>query len=95
LKALQHADRVESRVGLRPEVIVYEDEPLDAIRRLVASDASIKTIVLAAGSGRWGPGPLVSRLGQGKTLTTRPVAVTIIPGVLSAAQLDELAGQVE
>jgi hypothetical protein len=95
LKAMQHADMVEKRVGLRPEVVVCEDDPLDAIRTIVASDPAIKNIVLAAGSGRWGPGPLVSRLGQGKTLTTRPVAVTIIPGVLSSAQLEEMAGQSE
>jgi hypothetical protein len=47
--------------------------------------------VLAAGTGR-GPGPLVSRLAKGKRLAARPIAVTVVPGDVTDAQLDEIGG---
>jgi hypothetical protein len=93
LKAVQHADQVEARTGVASEIIVSDEDPIDAIRDLVEKDPAIKTLVLAAGTGRWGPGPLVSRLGKGKTLTVRPIAVTVIPGELNDAQLNEMGGQ--
>jgi hypothetical protein len=48
--------------------------------------------VLAAGAGRLGPGPLVSRLAKGKPLAARPIAVTVIPGNLTDKQLEEIGG---
>ncbi|MDP3740176.1 MAG: universal stress protein [Hyphomonadaceae bacterium] len=92
LKAVQHADQVETRTGVKAELIVSDDEAVDAIRKLVDGDQTIKVLILAAGSGRWGPGPLVSRLAKGKPLAARPIAVTVIPGDLSDKQLDEIGG---
>ena len=92
LKAVQHADQVEARTGVKAELIVSDDEAVDAIRKLVDGDQAIKVLILAAGSGRWGPGPLVSRLAKGKPLAARPIAVTVIPGDLSDKQLDEIGG---
>lgn len=92
LKAVQHADQVEARTSVKPELIVSDDEAVDAIRKLVDGDPAIKVLILAAGSGRWGPGPLVSRLAKGKPLAARPIAVTVIPGDLSDKQLDEIGG---
>lgn len=92
LKATQHADQVEARTGVMPAVWISEDEPVDAIRKLVDGDPAIKVLVLAAGSGRGGPGPLVSRLGKGRSMATRPLAVTVIPGGLSDRLLEELGG---
>ena len=92
LKATQHADVVEERTGVRAEISVSEDESVDAIRKLVEGDTAIKVLILAAGSGRTGPGPLVSRLAKGKPLATRPIAVTVIPGDLTDQQLGEIGG---
>jgi hypothetical protein len=92
LKAVQHADQVEARTGVKAELIVSDDEAVDAIRKLVDGDQTIKVLILAAGSGRWGPGPLVSRLAKGKPLAARPIAVTVIPGDLTDKQLDEIGG---
>jgi hypothetical protein len=91
LKATRHADAVEARVGVKGELVISDDEPVDAIRRLVDQDLAIKVLILAAGSGRR-PGPLVSRLAKGKRVAARPIAVTVIPGDLSDAQLDEIGG---
>jgi hypothetical protein len=92
LKAAEHAKLVEERTGTVPEVVVSDEDPLDAIRKVVEQDAAIRQLVLAAGSGRWGPGPLVSRLGKGRALAERPVAVTVVPGDLTDAQIDEMGG---
>ena len=92
LKAVEHASLVEKRTGMIAEIIVDDDEPVDAIRKPVARDSAIKSLVLAAGSGRGGPGPLVSRLAKGRPLSERPIAVTVIPGNLTDRQLDEMGG---
>ena len=91
LKATRHTDAVESRAGVKAELVVSEDDPVDAIRKLVDQDMSIKVLVLAAGMGR-SPGPLVSRLAKGKPIAARPIAVTVIPGDLTDAQLNEIGG---
>jgi hypothetical protein len=43
LKAIEHAKLVEARVGIAAEIIVEDDEPVDAIRKLVARDAANPT----------------------------------------------------
>lgn len=94
LAATQHADKVEARTGVMAEVIVSEEEPVDAIRKVVDADNTIKMMVLATGFGRGGPGPLVSRLAKGKPLAGRPLPVTVVPGDMTDRQLDEMAGMV-
>ncbi len=91
LKASKHADAVETRVGVKAELVVSDEEPVDAIRKLVEADKTIRMLILAAGAGR-SPGPLVSRLAKGKRIAARPIAVTVIPGDLTDAQLDEIGG---
>lgn len=91
LKAVQHADIVESKVGIKAELVVSDDDPVDAIRTLVSKDTAIKTLILAAAPG-WRPGPLVSRLAKGKPVASRPIAVTVIPGNLTEEQLQEIGG---
>jgi hypothetical protein len=92
VKAQMHADLVEKRTEMSAEIVVSAEEPLDAVREAIDKDRAIRALVLAAGSGRWGPGPLVSRLARGKPLSRRPLAVTVIPGELSEAQIAELGG---
>lgn len=91
VKALVHLDIVENKIGVKAELVISEEEPLDAIRQLVGKDPAIKVLVLAAAPG-WRPGPLVSRLARGKPIASRPIAVTVIPGGLSDEQLKELGG---
>jgi hypothetical protein len=91
LKAVQHADIIESRVGIKAELVISEDDTVDAIRALVKKDLAIKSLILAAAPG-WRPGPLVSRLAKGKPVSSRPIAVTVIPGKLTDEQLQEIGG---
>lgn len=92
LKAAEHAKLVEERTGTVPEIVVSDDDPLDAVRKIVEQDTAIRQLVLAAGSGRWGPGQMVSRLGKGKPLAERPLAVAVVPGDLTDSQVDEMGG---
>ena len=91
LKAMKHVDIVKEKVGIAPELVVSDEEPVDAIRRLIDRDRAIKQLILAAASG-WRPGPLVSRLAKGKPVSTRPIAVTVIPGGLSEDLLKDIGG---
>lgn len=92
VRAVKHVDHVEARTGVIAQLQVSDEEPLDAIRKLVEADPAIKTLVLASGAGRGGPGPLVSRLAKGRALANRPIAVTVIPGDLTDAELDIMGG---
>ena len=91
LKAMKHVDIVKEKVRITPELVVSDEEPVDAIRRLIDRDRAIKQLILAAASG-WRPGPLVSRLAKGKPVSTRPIAVTVIPGGLSEDLLKDIGG---
>ena len=48
-------------------------------------------LVLAAATGKEGPGPLVSNV-AGKAASTYPVPVIIVPGGLSDEEIDAIAG---
>jgi hypothetical protein len=89
IKATGHASEVEAKVGIKAELVIREEEPVDAIRQLAEDDPAIKVLILAAAPG-WRPGPLVSRLAKGKPIANRPIAVTVIPGGLTDAQLKEI-----
>ncbi len=72
--------------------IIEEGDAQDAIRKTVKADPEIKILVLAAGAGARGPGPLVSAvLKQGGFLSGRKLPVTIVPGDLSEEDLSDLA----
>ena len=58
----------------------------EEIVKLIDEDEDIGILVLAAGTGNEGPGPLVSSLA--KTAGTFPIPVAIVPGHLSDEDID-------
>jgi nucleotide-binding universal stress UspA family protein len=80
-----------SAAGVEPEQVVRVGEKSDAILELIEEDEDISFLVLAAGTGTEGPGPLVSIL-VGKAAGTFPVPVVIVPGGLTDEEIDALAG---
>ncbi len=56
---------------------------------LVSEDPTVSVLILAAGTGADGPGPLVSYLG-GKGANTLRIPYTVVPGSLTDAQIDAL-----
>lgn len=84
------ASHVHELSGLYSEVLVREGKTRDVLLALLKEDPDIMVLVLAAGTGREGPGPLVSYAAQQAHLAY-PIPVTIVPGGLSDEMIDALA----
>lgn len=84
------AAAVRALAGLEPERIVRTGEKADEVVKLIEADEDISLLVLAAGAGRDGPGPLVSAL-AGKSAASFPIPVAIVPGHLQDEEIDALA----
>jgi nucleotide-binding universal stress UspA family protein len=76
--------------GQLPVVHLREGERAEQLLALIEEEPEISILVLAAGTGSEGPGPLVSQL-VGKMAGRLRVPITIVPGGLSGAQIDALA----
>jgi hypothetical protein len=59
----------------------------ECVSQLLKEDKDISILVLAAGSGKEGPGPLVTMFAGGM----QAVPVTIVPGTLDETVIDQLA----
>jgi nucleotide-binding universal stress UspA family protein len=77
---------MRDKQGVDPELVIREGEPVDEILSQITADRDIGVLVLGAGTGRKGPGLLVSALV--KSAGTLPVPLTIVPGELSKDQLE-------
>lgn len=85
-----HAAQVQKDTGMTPEIIIREGKPRDRLLELIEEDRDIRVLVLAAGTSKEGPGPLVSAL-AGQMSGGLAIPITVVPGNLSHAQLDRLA----
>jgi nucleotide-binding universal stress UspA family protein len=84
------ADRIRSVAGVEPEIVVHEGVPSEEIVALIEADEDISLLILAAGTGNDGPGPLVSSL-AGKSAGSFAVPIAIVPGHLSDRDIDTLS----
>jgi nucleotide-binding universal stress UspA family protein len=83
------AQQVRESIGHEPELVIREGKATDQILQLIEEDRDIAILVLAAASGKEGPGPLVTAVaGRG---TPFPIPVTIVPDMLSDEEIDALA----
>ncbi|MNL85213.1 hypothetical protein D3C87_2134570 [compost metagenome] len=71
--------------GIEPEINIREGETASELISLIEEDQDIAILVLAAGSGKEGPGPLVQSL-AGRALFQIPV--TVVPAGLSNDDID-------
>ena len=79
------AARAHAIAGVTPEQVIREGETAAEILSLIEEDEDITILVLAAGIGNEGPGPLVADLCT--TAGTFPVPVAIVPGHLNDQEL--------
>lgn len=85
-------EEASARSGAQPVFLIEEGDPQSAIRKVCGEDSEIKILVLAAGAGSRGPGPLVTAvLKQGAAFGGRKLPVTIVPGELTDAEIEDLA----
>jgi len=73
-----------------PEQIVRTGSAAEEIRALVDTDEDIALLVLAAGAGGEGPGPLISAF-VGRQSASFPVPLMVVPGHLTDEEIDALA----
>ena len=83
------AARANGIAGITPERVVLEGDTASQILKLIEDDEDIAILVLAAGTGKEGPGPLVSAIA--KTAGDYPIPVAIVPGHLTDEEIDALA----
>ncbi|MBX6424373.1 MAG: universal stress protein [Variibacter sp.] len=83
------AGRVNGIAGITPDRAIREGDKVKEILALIEEDRDIAILVLAAGTGKEGPGPIVSSLA--KIIGNFPVPVAIVPGGLTDEELDSLA----
>lgn len=80
-----------AETGVAAEVVIREGEMRAELRALIEADRAIKALVLGAGSGREGPGPLVGAIAKGGGIGGRPLPVIVVPGLLTKDEVRALA----
>ncbi len=73
--------------GILPEFVIRYGLMTECLTHLLKEDKDISILVLASGTGKEGPGPLVSMFGA----AVQAIPVTIVPGNFSNEQIDALA----
>jgi nucleotide-binding universal stress UspA family protein len=81
------ARTVNELSGLMPELVIPYGTVTDCLAKLIKEDPDISILVLAAGTAKEGPGPLVSMF----VSTVQSIPVTIVPGNFTPDQVDALA----
>jgi len=84
----QAAARARAIGGAMPEQVIREGDVNEQILKLIEEDEDIALLVLAAGTGKEGPGPLVAMLGR--NAGAYPIPVAIVPGHLGDDELDAM-----
>jgi len=79
------AEQAKGFAGILPERVIREGDTAEQILSVIDDDDDIAALILAAGTGTEGPGPLVASLGM--TVGTFPIPVVIVPGHLADEDL--------
>jgi nucleotide-binding universal stress UspA family protein len=82
----RHARTVNQLTGTLPSIHLREGNLRDELLKLTDEEPWISILVLAAGTGPEGPGPLISFL-TGKGVGRLRIPLTIVPGRLTEEQL--------
>jgi hypothetical protein len=73
--------------GILPELVIPYGVATECLFQLLKDDKDISILVLASGTAKEGPGPLVSMF----TTAVQAIPVTIVPGNFTNEQIDALA----
>ena len=85
----RYAGRANGVAGITPERTIREGATNEQILDLIDEDEDIAILILAAATGKEGPGPLVS--GLAKTAGEFPIPLAIVPGHLSDEDLETMS----
>jgi nucleotide-binding universal stress UspA family protein len=81
------AKLVNDLSGILPELVIPYGLTTDCLAHLLKEDKDISILVLASGTAKEGPGPLVSMFAT----AVQAIPVTIVPGNFTDEQIDALA----
>ena len=84
---LDAAKVVNDLAGIVPELVIRYGLTTECLSQLLKEDPDISILVLASGTAKEGPGPLVSMFGT----AVQAIPVTIVPGNFTDEQVDALA----
>lgn len=84
------AGEVYQLSGSIPVIYIREGSRKEEVLKLLREEPGISILVLAAAISGKGPGPLVTAL-TGKLVNQLRVPVTVVPGKLSADEIDKIA----
>ncbi|ABS65208.1 UspA domain protein [Parvibaculum lavamentivorans DS-1] len=84
------AAHVNEYAGIMPELVIREGRRAEQVMQLIAEDKDIAILVLAAGLGKEGPGPLVTMVASASEKAF-PIPVTVVPGNLTEEAIRTLA----
>jgi nucleotide-binding universal stress UspA family protein len=84
----KYSSRANGIAGITPERVVREGKTTDQILNLIEENEDIAILVLAAGTGKDGPGPLVTSFSS--NAGDYPIPVAIVPGHLTDEELDAM-----
>ena len=84
------ADMIREYSQIEPQLVIREGNRSQEIVKLIEEDEDIAILVLAAGTDKEGPGPLVTAL-AGNQAATFPVPITIVPGNLNDEAIAAIA----
>lgn len=82
------AQKVRETIGIDPEIVIREGSAAEEINAVIEDDRDIAILILASGSAKEGPGPLVTSL-AGRTAAF-PIPVTVLPDTLTDDEIDAL-----
>jgi nucleotide-binding universal stress UspA family protein len=84
------AGEMNELVDLMPELLIREGVKAEEVLGAIKNDPAIHVLVIGAGAGTEGPGPLVSMI-AGKTGLGFSIPVTVVPGDMSEDEIDEIS----
>jgi nucleotide-binding universal stress UspA family protein len=85
----KYGARIKKIAHFTPDRVIREGDTAQEIVKLIDEDADIGILVLAAGTAKEGPGPLVSNVA--KTAGTFGIPIAIVPGHLSDEDLEAMS----
>ena len=84
----KRADQVRETANIEPELVIREGKPHEQIRHVIEEDRDIAILILAAGEGKEGPGPLVQSIAASSG--TFAIPVTVVPHGLTDEDIELL-----
>ena len=85
----RYSAEVQHVTGKVPILYIREGDRSEELYKLMDEEPSISILVLAAGTDKKGPGPIISYM-MGKGVRQLRVPVTVVPGSLTREEIDAI-----